>query len=83
MTRQADDLFAAVAELQPRAAGGAGGMSLQERVKRVLDDIMERMPEMFSLADIESAVGEDRTPYAGVFLQVTLEATPSALALSL
>jgi len=69
MTRQADDLFAAVAELQPRAAGGAGGMSLQERVKRVLDDIMERMPEMFSLADIESAVGEDRTPYAGVFLQ--------------
>ena len=32
MTRQADELFAAVAELQPRATGGGGGgISMQER----------------------------------------------------
>ena len=34
MTAQADELFKAAAELQPRGASGAGGMTLQEKVKR-------------------------------------------------
>ena len=47
MTRQADALFASVAELQPRAASGGGGMSLQERVKRLLDDIVRAAARSF------------------------------------
>ena len=69
MTMQADALFSAVAELQPRASGIAGGMSLQERVKRVLDDIIERIPDGFMVGDLETQLGDELTPFAGVFLQ--------------
>jgi dynein heavy chain len=69
MTRQAEALFASVAELQPRAAGGGGGMSLQERVKRLLDDIVEKLPDLFPMGELEERSNEDRSPYVGVFLQ--------------
>ena len=69
MTRQADDLFAAVNELQPRSGAGGGGMTLQERVKRVLDDLLERLPELFSMFEIEERVAAERSPYTSVFQQ--------------
>ena len=69
MTRQADALFAAVAELQPRSGGGGGGMSLQERVKRLLDDITEKLPDLFPLAELEERTADERSPYISVFLQ--------------
>ena len=69
MTRQADALFAAVAELQPRASGGGGGMSLGERVKRLLDDITEKLPDLFPMNELEERTADERSPYAGVFLQ--------------
>jgi len=68
MQQQADDLFKATAELQPRVGGGGGGMTLQEKVKRILDDILERLPELFSLEELDGRVDE-RTPYTSVFLQ--------------
>lgn len=68
MTKQADDLCRAISELQPRGAGGAGGMTMQEKVKRLLDDVMERLPEQFNLLELEERVDE-RTPYTNVFLQ--------------
>jgi len=68
MTKQADELFKNVAELQPRGGGGAGGMTMQEKVKRLLDDILERLPEQFSMYEIEERIDE-RTPYTSVFLQ--------------
>ena len=68
MTMQTDAMFAAVAELQPRAAGGGGGMSLQERVKRLLDDIVEKLPDLFPMGELEERSNEDRSPYVGVFL---------------
>ena len=71
MTRQAEALFVSVAELQPRAASGGGGMSLQERVKRLLDDITERLPDLFPMAELEERSADDRSPYVGVFLQET------------
>merc|ERR1719313_1942543 len=37
MTQQASDLFKKSGELQPRGSGGGGGMTLQEKVKRILD----------------------------------------------
>ena len=53
MTAQTLALFKNAAELAPRGGGGAGGMTLQEKVKRILDDIMERMPELFPLAELD------------------------------
>jgi len=69
MQQQADDLFKATAELQPRVGGGGGGMTLQEKVKRILDDITEKLPDLFGLSELEERTAEERTPYTSVFLQ--------------
>jgi len=69
MTQQADTLFAAAAELQPRGGGGGGGMTLQEKVKRILDDITEKLPDLFALNELEERTAEERSPYTSVFLQ--------------
>jgi len=69
MTQQADDLFRAAAELQPRETGVGGGMTLQEKVKRILDDITEKLPDLFGLSELEERTAEERTPYTSVFLQ--------------
>jgi len=70
MTMQAEALFAAVAELQPREGGGvSGGVSLQERVKRILDEIVDKLPELFPLGELEERTLEERSPYVSVFLQ--------------
>jgi len=68
MTRQADDLFNAISELQPRGGGGDGGMTMGERVKQQLDDILEKLPELFFMVEIEERA-EERTPYIAFFLQ--------------
>eukprot|EP00304_Pavlova_gyrans_P007309 CAMPEP_0206033414 /NCGR_PEP_ID=MMETSP1466-20131121/638_1 /ASSEMBLY_ACC=CAM_ASM_001126 /TAXON_ID=44452 /ORGANISM="Pavlova gyrans, Strain CCMP608" /LENGTH=2403 /DNA_ID=CAMNT_0053407607 /DNA_START=23 /DNA_END=7231 /DNA_ORIENTATION=+ len=68
MTKQADELFRAVAELQPRGGGAAGGMTMQDKVKRMLDDILDKLPEQFNMIEIEERIDE-RTPYTSVFLQ--------------
>jgi len=69
MTQQAADLFKAAGELAPRGGGGAGGMTLQEKVKRILDDITERLPDLFSLIELDERTQDERTPYTSVFLQ--------------
>ena len=68
MTSQADALFLAISELQPRGGGGEGGLTVGERVKQSLDDILEKMPELFLMVEIEERA-EDRTPYIAFFLQ--------------
>ena len=68
MTQQASDLFSAIGDLSPKGGGGEGGMTLGEKVKQQLDDILERTPELFSMLDIQERV-EEVTPYTGVFLQ--------------
>jgi len=70
MTRQADELFAAVGELQPRSGGGGGGgISMQERVKRSLDEMVDKLPEVFPYAELEERSAEIVSPYVSVFLQ--------------
>jgi dynein heavy chain len=69
MTAQANALFKAAGELAPRGGGGSGGMTLEERVKRILDDIMERLPDLFSLGELDERTQDERTPYTSVFLQ--------------
>eukprot|EP00741_Cyanophora_paradoxa_P005992 tig00000955_g5810.t1 len=66
---QAETLFRNIVELQPKTAGaGAGGLSLQDKAKQSLDDIMEKLPDMFPMEEIVERV-EERTPYINVFLQ--------------
>ncbi|KAL3930396.1 MAG: hypothetical protein SGPRY_001552 [Prymnesium sp.] len=64
MTREADDLFKAIANLSPKGGGGEGSMTLSEK----LDDILDKLPELFVMLEIEDRI-DDRTPYTGVFLQ--------------
>jgi len=69
MTQQAAELFRLSGELQPRGASGGSGMTLQEKVKRILDDITERLPDLFSLLELDERTQDERTPYTSVFLQ--------------
>ena len=65
---QANALFRNIGELQPRSASGAGGMTMQDRVKMTLEDLQDRIPDKFIMQEVLDAV-EDRSPYVNVFLQ--------------
>jgi len=69
MTQQATSLFSDVNNLSPKGGGGGGGgATVGERVKLLLDDILEKMPELFSMLEIQERI-DVVTPYTGVFLQ--------------
>lgn len=52
--------------------GAAQVQTKEERIRAILDDILERLPEEFNMADIQSKVSvEERTPYAIVAIQET------------
>eukprot|EP00050_Salpingoeca_kvevrii_P003770 m.233351 g.233351 ORF g.233351 m.233351 type:complete len:4592 (-) comp10879_c0_seq1:411-14186(-) len=67
-------LFDIVLEMQPRRSGGAGagGMSREEKIKSILDDILEKLPEDFNMLELNSRCPpEERTPYTVVAFQET------------
>jgi dynein heavy chain len=66
---QAEEMFQSIVELQPRSAAGMGGMTVQDRAQAQLDEIMERLPDQFVMADILERIEGDRSPYVNVFLQ--------------
>uniref|UniRef100_A0A8B9GFD9 Uncharacterized protein n=1 Tax=Amazona collaria TaxID=241587 RepID=A0A8B9GFD9_9PSIT len=70
LTITSDRLFHTVLEMQPNEldAGGGAGISREEKVKSVLDEIIERLPEPFLMAEL-MAKAEEKTPYAVVALQ--------------
>ena len=69
MTNQAEALFRSVSDMSPKGGGaGEGGMTIGEKVKQMLDDILERLPELFPMIEILERI-DDVTPYTGVFLQ--------------
>ena len=70
LTATSEKLFKTVFELQPRESGaGAGaGISREEKVKSIVDDIMDKIPEQFNMADIMQRV-EEKTPYVIVAFQ--------------
>ncbi|CAH1795230.1 unnamed protein product [Owenia fusiformis] len=72
LTTKSDLLFKTVLEMQPRdaAASGGGGASREEKIKAILDDIVEKMPDEFNMLDIMGKVPlEERTPYVVVAFQ--------------
>jgi dynein heavy chain len=66
---QADVLFRTITELQPKQAADAGAETPQDIVRNKIADILEKMPEIFNLADISERLDEDRTPVQHVFFQ--------------
>ncbi|KAK4326145.1 hypothetical protein Pmani_003309 [Petrolisthes manimaculis] len=65
-----EHLFKTVFELQPRDMGSSGGVVItrEDKVKQSLDEILEKLPEEFNMADITGKV-EERTPYVVVAFQ--------------
>ena len=70
LTSTSEKLFRTVFELQPREGGGGGGQATtrEEKVKTLVDDIMEKLPEQFNMLEIMAKV-EERTPYVIVCFQ--------------
>ncbi|KAL4648151.1 dynein heavy chain 9, axonemal-like [Arapaima gigas] len=70
LTQTSEKLFRTVLEMQPQdsSAGDGGGGTREEKVKTVLDDIVEKLHEEFNIPELMSKV-EDRTPYIVVAFQ--------------
>uniref|UniRef100_A0A670JQ67 Dynein axonemal heavy chain 11 n=1 Tax=Podarcis muralis TaxID=64176 RepID=A0A670JQ67_PODMU len=70
LTVLSENLFKTLLEMQPRnlLAGEVSGQSVEEKVKNVLDEILEKLPEEFNIAEImqKSTI---RSPYTLVCFQ--------------
>lgn len=69
--RETENLCLQILQLQPREAGGDGGMSVEEKAKMTLDDIFDKLPELFDMEDIRGKIDEVPTPYQMVAIQET------------
>lgn len=70
LTTTSENLFRTVFEMQPRdsSAGGRAGASREEKVKAILDEILEKLPESFNMNELAGRT-EEKTPYVLVALQ--------------
>ncbi|KAJ7315905.1 hypothetical protein JRQ81_002067 [Phrynocephalus forsythii] len=70
LTVTSEKLFRTVLEMQPKEsdAGGGTGVSREEKVKSVLDEILDRLPEPFNMVEIMAKAAE-KTPYVVVAFQ--------------
>ncbi|XP_059473724.1 dynein beta chain, ciliary isoform X2 [Neocloeon triangulifer] len=70
LTATSDTLLRTVFEMQPRDAGASGGTSVtrEDKVKQVIDEILEKLPDEFNMSEIMGKV-EERTPYVIVAFQ--------------
>ncbi|KAK3091630.1 hypothetical protein FSP39_021358 [Pinctada imbricata] len=72
LTTISENLFKTVFEMQPRDAGAGGGASVsrEEKLKSILDEIVEKLPDEFNMLEIMAKVPpEERTPYVLVAFQ--------------
>ncbi|MCJ8738612.1 hypothetical protein PDJAM_G00037770 [Pangasius djambal] len=70
LTVTSEKLFRTVLELQPKESVSAGGSgaSREEKVKDILDEILEKLPEGFNMMEIMSKVNV-KTPFIIVVFQ--------------
>ncbi|XP_063777851.1 dynein axonemal heavy chain 11 isoform X2 [Pseudophryne corroboree] len=70
LTVTSDNLFKTILEMQPKdmLIGEGSGLSAEEKVKNVLDDILEKLPEEYNLQEIMQKTAE-RNPYILVCFQ--------------
>ena len=73
LTATSEKLFKTVFELQPRESSTTSGgpvTTREDKIKTLVDDIMEKLPEPFNMIEIMGKV-EERTPYVVVAFQVS------------
>nr|XP_061808009.1 dynein axonemal heavy chain 9-like isoform X2 [Nerophis lumbriciformis] len=70
LTQTSEKLFRTILEMQPRdgEVTEGGGMTREEKVRTVLEEIIEKLPEEFNMAELLGKA-EERTPYQVVALQ--------------
>ncbi|XP_074871093.1 dynein axonemal heavy chain 9 [Carettochelys insculpta] len=70
LTQTSEKLFRTVLEMQPRNTntGEGGGATREEKVKAVLDEILEKLTDEFNIPELMAKV-EERTPYVVVAFQ--------------
>uniref|UniRef100_A0A4W3JPZ5 Dynein axonemal heavy chain 11 n=1 Tax=Callorhinchus milii TaxID=7868 RepID=A0A4W3JPZ5_CALMI len=70
LTVTSDQLFRTLLDLQPRdsSVGEGSAQTTEEKVKTILDDIVEKLPEEFNMVEIMAKTAE-RTPYVLVCFQ--------------
>uniref|UniRef100_A0A8C5F0M4 Dynein axonemal heavy chain 11 n=1 Tax=Gopherus evgoodei TaxID=1825980 RepID=A0A8C5F0M4_9SAUR len=70
LTMTSENLFKTLLEMQPRnlLVGDESGQSPEEKVKNVLDDILEKLPEEFNMTEIMQKAAV-RNPYVLVCFQ--------------
>ncbi|XP_031336595.1 dynein beta chain, ciliary isoform X1 [Photinus pyralis] len=70
LTTTAENLFRTVFEMQPRDAGASGGATItrEDKVRQIIDEMIEKLPEDFNIVEIMGKV-EERTPYVIVAFQ--------------
>ncbi|KAJ8413761.1 hypothetical protein AAFF_G00082680 [Aldrovandia affinis] len=70
LTQTSEKLFRTVLEMQPRdsSAREGSGSTREEKVKAVLDEIVEKLPEEFNIPELMNKA-EERTPYIVVAFQ--------------
>ena len=49
-------MFDNIQKLQPRAGGGGGALSVEDKAKLMLDDIMDKLPEGYDMIEIMDKV---------------------------
>lgn len=70
LTTTSENLFRTLLEMQPKdsGGGGGGGITREEKVKTLLDEMLEKLPEEFNMIELMSKA-EERTPYIVVAFQ--------------
>uniref|UniRef100_A0A8C3H5M5 Dynein heavy chain 9 n=1 Tax=Chrysemys picta bellii TaxID=8478 RepID=A0A8C3H5M5_CHRPI len=70
LTQTSEKLFRTVLEMQPRDTntGEGGGATREEKVKALLDEILEKLTDEFNILELMAKV-EERTPYIVVAFQ--------------
>lgn len=70
MTATAETLFKVVLEMQPRDVSerSGAGLSREEKLKGIIEDILDKLPEEFSMAELMNKV-EELTPFIIVAFQ--------------
>ncbi|XP_015433748.1 PREDICTED: dynein beta chain, ciliary-like [Dufourea novaeangliae] len=70
LTSTAENLFKTLLEMLTQTASNAAGgdMLKEDKMKGILEDLLDKLPEEFNIAELQGKV-EDRTPYVTVALQ--------------
>ncbi|NXP09467.1 DYH17 protein, partial [Thinocorus orbignyianus] len=68
LTVTSDRLFRTVLEMQPKESDAGGGSGVSREEKAILDEIIEKLPEPFNMAEIMAKAAE-KTPYVVVAFQ--------------